>query len=58
VLRDGGPWHSRVDVEWYLDRLRSTGRGGWAEYFEKLDPQAPGLSDQAFLDPSVPSELR
>jgi choline-sulfatase len=58
VLRDGGPWHSRVDVDWYLDRLRSTGRGGWAEYFEELDPQAPGVSDQAFLNPSTPSEFR
>ena len=27
VLTGGGPWHSRVDVPWYLDRLRATGRG-------------------------------
>jgi choline-sulfatase len=34
VLTGGGPWHSRVDVPWYLNRLRSTGRGQWTEYFE------------------------
>ena len=33
VLTGGGPWHSRVDVPWYLDRLRATGRGDWAERF-------------------------
>ncbi len=33
VLTGGGPWHSRVDVDWYLERLRSTGRGRWADHF-------------------------
>ena len=33
VLTEGGPWHSRVDVARYLQRLRETGRGGWAEHF-------------------------
>jgi choline-sulfatase len=55
VLHDGGPWHSRVDTGWYLDRLRSTGRGGWAEYFEKRVPEGTDVSDQAFLNPSTPS---
>jgi choline-sulfatase len=34
VLTGAGPWHSRVDVPWYLDRLRSTGRGQWTDHFE------------------------
>ena len=33
VLTGGGPWHSRVDVPWYLQRLRETGRGRWADHF-------------------------
>ena len=33
VLTGGGPWHSRVDVPWYLDRLRATDRAGWADRF-------------------------
>ena len=52
VLHEGGPWHSRVDVEWYLERLRvhRTGpvgrpvrgpRPGWAggpPFPSDLDP--------------------
>jgi len=37
VLSGGGPWHSRVDVAWYLDRLRSTGRGAWADRFAERE---------------------
>ena len=33
VLTGAGPWHSRVDVPWYLQRLRDTGRGEWADRF-------------------------
>jgi len=42
VLTGGSPWHSRVDAPWYMDRLRSTGRGGWAEHFESAVPPSPG----------------
>jgi choline-sulfatase len=31
VLREGGPWHVRGRLSEYLERLRETGRGGWAE---------------------------
>jgi arylsulfatase A-like enzyme len=43
VLTGGGPWHSRVDVPWYLERLRSTGRGVWADRFVAQGwPRLPG----------------
>jgi len=42
VLTGGSPWHSRVDIPWYMDRLRSTGRGRWAEHFESATPPSPG----------------
>jgi choline-sulfatase len=58
VLRDGGPWHSRVDVDWYLERLRATGRARWADHFAGAQPAATGIDDQSFLNPSTPSELR
>ncbi len=58
VLREGGPWHSRVDVDWYLERLRATGRATWAEHFARSDGPAADVSDQAFLNPSTPSEIR
>ena len=58
VLSDGGPWHSRVDVDWYLERLRTTGRGRWASYFEEADDPPIGAYDQSFLNPSTPSDLR
>ena len=31
VLREGGPWHLRGQLREYLERLRETGRGEWAE---------------------------
>ena len=56
VLRGGGPWHSRVDADWYLERLRSTGRGGWADRFARTRPPVNDIADQSFLNPSTPSE--
>ncbi|MGA2838532.1 MAG: sulfatase [Acidimicrobiales bacterium] len=51
VLTGGGPWHGRVDVARYLDRLRETGRGAWAKHFEAAGwPRARGTGP-AFLDP-------
>jgi choline-sulfatase len=51
VLHGGGPWHSRVDVAAYLDRLRDTGRSGWAEHFVGQGwPRAVG-DPRGFLDP-------
>ncbi len=58
VLRDGGPWHSRVDALWYLERLRTTGRARWADHFADLTDPVAAVTDQAFLNPSTPSELR
>lgn len=56
VLRGGGPWHARVDLDQYLGRLRATGRGHWADAFEnRRDVGVPPL-DQAFLNPSLPVE--
>lgn len=57
VLGDGGPWHSRVDDDWYLDRLRATGRGRWADYFAAPHIPVDDLAAQSFLNPSTPSEL-
>jgi arylsulfatase A-like enzyme len=43
VLTGGGPWHSRVDVAWYLERLRATGRAHWADHFvDQGWPRAAG----------------
>jgi choline-sulfatase len=51
TMREGGPWHSRVDVDWYFDRLRGTGRGQWADHFDTLrrrtaprPPSVPGAT--------------
>jgi arylsulfatase A-like enzyme len=57
VLSQGGPWHSRIDVPWYLERLRSTGRGGWADAFETGGRSEPRLFDQALLNPVAPTEF-
>ena len=53
VLHEGGPWHSRVDVEWYLERLRATGRGVWADRFEARGPVGGVLSDPTDFDPTM-----
>jgi hypothetical protein len=58
VRRDGGPWHSRVDADWYLERLRTTGRGRWADHFARAKRPVTGIDDQSFLNPSTPSDLR
>jgi choline-sulfatase len=50
VLTGGGPWHSRVDVPWYLDRLRATGRGMWAERFAERGWPGPDGSRYASGD--------
>jgi len=34
VLEEGGPYHVRGHLPAYLDRLRETGRGDWAEVLE------------------------
>jgi choline-sulfatase len=54
VLHEGGPWHSRVDMPWYLERLRATGRGSWADRFEARGPVGGG-SEPGLPDTSVPS---
>ena len=56
LLKDGGPWHSRVDVDWYLQRLRTTGRQQWADYFAAGPPSVTGVDEQSFLNPSTPSD--
>jgi arylsulfatase A-like enzyme len=51
VLTGGGPWHSRTDVAAYLDRLRATGRGHWAERFEAQGRPRANADPRGFLDP-------
>jgi arylsulfatase A-like enzyme len=53
VLHEGGPWHSRVDVGWYLERLRATGRGQWADRFEARGPLGGGSAFPSSLDPTM-----
>jgi arylsulfatase A-like enzyme len=53
VLHEGGPWHSRVDVSWYLERLRATGRGQWADRFEARGPLGGGSAFPSSLDPTM-----
>jgi len=36
VLHEGGPYHNRVDLPKYLERLRRTGRAEWAERLAAL----------------------
>ncbi len=57
VLHEGAPWHARVDLPWYLDRLRSTGRSHWADGFAAGPGPSTDVAEQAFLNPSTPSEL-
>jgi choline-sulfatase len=56
VLDGGGPWHARVNLDGYLRRLRATGRGNWADVFEKTAPTATPAFDPAFLNPAVPDD--
>ncbi len=35
VMAQGGPFHVRIDAGPYLDRLRATGRGGWADHYTR-----------------------
>ena len=39
VLDEGGPFHTRGHLPQYLDRLRQTGRGGWADTLAQRYPQ-------------------
>jgi len=45
VIEEGGPYHTRRHLPAYLDRLRETGRGAWADVL--LD-RHPGEADPAF----------
>ncbi len=38
VQSEGGPYHTRHRLPGYLDRLRATGRGEWAEVLETRHP--------------------
>ena len=40
VIREGGPLHSRGQLPAYLERLRATGRGTWAERLAAAHPAA------------------
>ncbi len=60
VLGGGGPWHSRVDVPWYLDRLRSTGRGACADRFalrESARPEVVRIDHEDFAAAPVVLEV-
>ena len=46
----------RVNRDWYFHRLRSTGRGNWADVFEKSTPPSTASLDQTFLNPSIPDD--
>ena len=38
VLDEGGPYHCRGHLPKYLDRLRETGRGEWADVLAERHP--------------------
>ena len=38
VLREGGPLHTRGQLPAYLERLRASGRGGWADRLAAAHP--------------------
>ncbi len=44
------------EPDWYLRRLRATGRGNWADVFEKTAPRPTASLDPAFLNPSIPDD--
>jgi len=48
-LQEGGPWHSRTDVGRYFQRLRDTGRGLWADRFERAREEVQ--EGKALADP-------
>ena len=39
VMAEGGPWHVRGRLLEYAERLRSTGRGGWADTLLERHPR-------------------
>ncbi len=53
VLHDGGPWHSRVDPDWYFGRLDDTGRGEWADRFRARKPLGGGPGTDDGPDPAL-----
>jgi hypothetical protein len=42
VIHEGGPFHVRKQLGPYLERLRATGRGEWAERLAASHPTAGG----------------
>ena len=44
VLDEGGPYHTRGHLPKYLDRLRDTGRGEWADAPVERYPDAANPS--------------
>ena len=42
VLAEGGPYHVRGHLPAYLDRLRETGRGNWADALVERFPADAG----------------
>ncbi|NIR40239.1 MAG: hypothetical protein GWN79_18240 [Actinobacteria bacterium] len=38
VMEEGGPYHVRGHLPAYLERLRATGRDGWADVLEERHP--------------------
>ncbi len=42
VLAEGGPFHCRGELAPYLDRLRTTGRGRWADVLAERHPAEVG----------------
>jgi choline-sulfatase len=39
VIQEGGPLHTRGHLSAYLERLRATGRGGWADRLAAAHPK-------------------
>ena len=42
VMAEGGPFHCRGELPAYLDRLRTTGRGEWADRLAERRPRLAG----------------
>ena len=57
VLHEGGPWHARVDPRGTSTDCGSTGRSHWADCFAAGPGPSTDVAEQAFLNPSTPSEL-
>ncbi len=44
VREEGGPFHTRRHLAGYLERLRATGRAGWADVLEQRHPDELGAT--------------